>query len=353
MNKLSKLLLIGLCYSLPVNCFSSSPPATTLQVNGINSRYSSSVAPYKANINITGSGLAAVTQISWNCTMPNGADCPGSPYVWTSANWTRNFTRRSDTAASLSPWLLAKGDPAGTYNWRVTFSGAGQSVTRPFTVAYTSLAQSYPPLSATTAGNSRNSQSDLQNLEIQRLLTDLGYAPGPADGVIGRKTRLAIYEYQRSAGMEIDGQPSAKLLLSLRSHNLSSIGPNSNSRSLNTEEIIEIQQILTDLGFAPGSVDGDVNARTESAIYAYQREFGLPADGKPSMSLLTSLRSQISSNKNSTRRVDLPPIKVLLASNLRRSEITLYYECEREMNAERRNEGLPDIKLITQKEALR
>ncbi len=66
--------------------------------------------------------------------MPNGSACTGSPYVWTSATWTGKFTPASDTAASVAPTLLAKDDPTGTYNWSVTFSGAGQSVTKTFTV---------------------------------------------------------------------------------------------------------------------------------------------------------------------------------------------------------------------------
>lgn len=120
---------------------------------------------------------------------------------------------------------------------------------------------------------------------------------------------------------------------------------------LTTEEVIEIQQHLTDMGFAPDLISGNVDARTESAIYAYQKEFELPADGKPSMKVLLSLRSKNTSNSHSSSTARLPPIEVPMASNLRRWERTLYYECEKELNAERKSEGLPEIKLITQKEA--
>jgi TPR repeat protein len=52
--------------------------------------------------------------------------------------------------------------------------------------------------------------------EIQRLLARLDFDPGPADGVIGRKTNRAIADYQRMAGMTVDGAPSAMLLEELR-----------------------------------------------------------------------------------------------------------------------------------------
>ena len=51
-----------------------------------------------------------------------------------------------------------------------------------------------------------------QNREIQDLLTELGYSPGPADGLPGEKTRLAIKQYQSDKGLLETGQPSFALL---------------------------------------------------------------------------------------------------------------------------------------------
>ena len=47
---------------------------------------------------------------------------------------------------------------------------------------------------------------------IQRLLTTLGFDPGPADGDVGPRTRTAIEEYQRALGLPVDGRSSAALL---------------------------------------------------------------------------------------------------------------------------------------------
>jgi hypothetical protein len=52
--------------------------------------------------------------------------------------------------------------------------------------------------------------------EIQRLLARLDFDPGPADGVMGRKTVQAIASYQGIAGIAVDGKPSASLLEELR-----------------------------------------------------------------------------------------------------------------------------------------
>ena len=52
--------------------------------------------------------------------------------------------------------------------------------------------------------------------EIQQRLTDLGYAPGPIDGLYGGKTRAAIQDFQREKGMDPDGQPTDQVLEALR-----------------------------------------------------------------------------------------------------------------------------------------
>ena len=47
---------------------------------------------------------------------------------------------------------------------------------------------------------------------IQRQLNSLGYDAGPDDGLMGSQTRSAIRDYQISAGLDPDGQPSRRLL---------------------------------------------------------------------------------------------------------------------------------------------
>ncbi|MHA1546252.1 MAG: peptidoglycan-binding protein [Alphaproteobacteria bacterium] len=53
--------------------------------------------------------------------------------------------------------------------------------------------------------------------EIQRLLTQLGFAPGPADGKMGANTRRAIRAFQSASRLKANGKASLKLATRLRS----------------------------------------------------------------------------------------------------------------------------------------
>jgi lytic murein transglycosylase len=57
------------------------------------------------------------------------------------------------------------------------------------------------------------------------------------------------------------------------------------------EEVREIQQILTRLGYDVGGADGKVGISTRAAIKAMQMKFGLPADSWPTPELLARLQA--------------------------------------------------------------
>ena len=50
---------------------------------------------------------------------------------------------------------------------------------------------------------------------VQMLLEDLGYDPGPADGVVGPSTKAAIIAYQDTAGKPATGKVSEELVTQL------------------------------------------------------------------------------------------------------------------------------------------
>lgn len=54
--------------------------------------------------------------------------------------------------------------------------------------------------------------------EIQRGLAQKGYAPGPADGVAGKRTRAAIRAYQQNHGLLVDGRATAQLAQHIQTH---------------------------------------------------------------------------------------------------------------------------------------
>lgn len=47
----------------------------------------------------------------------------------------------------------------------------------------------------------------MTTLQIQSLLTYLGYDPGDVDGIPGRNTRQAVLSFQAAEGLETDGSP--------------------------------------------------------------------------------------------------------------------------------------------------
>jgi hypothetical protein len=52
--------------------------------------------------------------------------------------------------------------------------------------------------------------------ETESLLDQLGFPPGPVDGVIDAQSQSAIRDFQVTAGIKIDGKPSLALLDELR-----------------------------------------------------------------------------------------------------------------------------------------
>jgi hypothetical protein len=112
---------------------------TQVQVNGIGSSYSTSSARYRPTIYLSGRGFNAITRITRTCAMPNGGlPCTGSPYTWTSTNWSSKFSVSNDNSATISPTLVTgPTDPKGIYGWAVTFATAiGQSTIQSFVVTY-------------------------------------------------------------------------------------------------------------------------------------------------------------------------------------------------------------------------
>lgn len=47
---------------------------------------------------------------------------------------------------------------------------------------------------------------------LQQALRELGFDPGPIDGLIGPRTRSAVREYQRASGLPDDGRITKPLL---------------------------------------------------------------------------------------------------------------------------------------------
>lgn len=144
--------------------------------------------------------------------------------------------------------------------------------------------------------------------DIQQRLSELGYEPGPVDGVMGARTRDSILAFQRDMGLQADGVADTGLLAVLQevreSPRVASPSPApapapapapsqpSVSAAPPPPNVIRnIQQSLSVLGYAPGPADGVMGGRTRASIRAFQQDHGLPVDGEPDLELLTQLRA--------------------------------------------------------------
>lgn len=66
-----------------------------------------------------------------------------------------------------------------------------------------------------SAGSTPKKPSVKYTKEAQQILTDLGYDPGPVDGVIGERTRNAIRKFERNIGRPETGKPTKALITAL------------------------------------------------------------------------------------------------------------------------------------------
>jgi peptidoglycan hydrolase-like protein with peptidoglycan-binding domain len=130
---------------------------------------------------------------------------------------------------------------------------------------------------------------------VQRELAAAGYYKGSIDGVVGRKTREAISAYQAAAGLKPDGKPSAELAEHIRftrevaeaSLFTGTVEPSPDAEA--RARVRRVQTTLAELAYSPGQISGEMNAQTEEAIAAFQRDRNLEATGTIDDALLAEL----------------------------------------------------------------
>ena len=130
---------------------------------------------------------------------------------------------------------------------------------------------------------------------VQRELLAAGYYKGLVDGVAGQRTRQAIEAYQKAAGLEVDGAPSAGLADHIRFTREvaeASLFTGSTSTDGDDRERVLIRRVqtgLAELAYEPGPIDGQLTMQTRDAIKRFERDRGLPATGKIGDALLSEL----------------------------------------------------------------
>jgi peptidoglycan hydrolase-like protein with peptidoglycan-binding domain len=125
---------------------------------------------------------------------------------------------------------------------------------------------------------------------IQELLAKRGFNPGAIDGVKGASTTEAIIAAQTFYKLEADGTLGEQTLAALQNDPYeidvpvasSSTGTDKASSTdvtATSDEIKNVQQLLSDRGFYGGAIDGIKEPMTEEAIVLAQKTYGLIADG--------------------------------------------------------------------------
>lgn len=146
------------------------------------------------------------------------------------------------------------------------------------------------PPTASASGESR-----LVVRAVQRELAARGYEVGPVDGSLSNKTQAAISSFQKTEGLAVTGIPSDDLLRQILLGD--SVAPAvttgsvaaSDSIAANAashETVIRVQQVLAELGYAPGPIDGAWGENTARAVTAFQRDRSLDQTGTITPELL-------------------------------------------------------------------
>lgn len=132
---------------------------------------------------------------------------------------------------------------------------------------------------------------------VQRELAVRGFDVGPVDGVLSARTRAAISSYQKAHNLPVTGTATDELLRQIllgdstrRSGSTGSLtGKVSRAKAANPSSVKAIQQVLADLGYSPGPVDGEMGDATARAISAFQNDRQIAETGKITPELLSEL----------------------------------------------------------------
>lgn len=130
---------------------------------------------------------------------------------------------------------------------------------------------------------------------VQRELLAAGFYKGVVDGVVGKRTKLAIEAYQTAAGLTVTGEPSAGLAEHIR-FTREVAEASLFTGSVKVDPVAEararmrrIQTGLAELGYQPGGITGEPNGSTRDAIVQFERDRGMAETGEISDRLVNEL----------------------------------------------------------------
>lgn len=118
--------------------------------------------------------------------------------------------------------------------------------------------------------------------DVQRRLVELAFSPGvDPEGTYREGTRAAVEAFQYRRGLRVDGVCGRHTWSALveAGRRLGDRFLYRRSPMLRGDDVAELQQRLSALGFDSGRVDGIFGDLTSAALAEFQRNAGLPVDG--------------------------------------------------------------------------
>lgn len=108
--------------------------------------------------------------------------------------------------------------------------------------------------------------------DVQVALTELGYYSGPIDGQQSEEFAAAVAAFQTDAGLEATGELDAATIAAIQEA-LAERG------LVLSASIQEVQQLLTELGYYTGPIDGRWSDELSAVIAAFQTDLGVEPTG--------------------------------------------------------------------------
>ena len=148
--------------------------------------------------------------------------------------------------------------------------------------------------------------------DLQTKLKKLGFYNAYVDGSYGDTTVAAVKAFQKKYNLTADGVAGRETLKKLDSayknaDSNTSTDDDSLRKGATGTAVKTLQTNLKKLGFYTAYVDGSFGATTESAVKAFQKKYGLTADGVAGSATLKKIESAVasaSSGKITTERLD-------------------------------------------------
>ena len=166
--------------------------------------------------------------------------------------------------------------------------------------------------SAKEDGSLRMGDSGSAVKDLQTKLKKLGFYNAYVDGSYGDTTVAAVKAFQKKYNLTADGVAGSETLKKLdtaykNADSNTSTDDDSLRKGATGTAVKTLQTNLKKLGFYTAYVDGSFGSTTESAVKAFQKKYGLTADGVAGSATLKKIESAVasaSSGKITTERLD-------------------------------------------------